>query len=246
MSVEEKMGKAAAEQLTGETWSGIPVKEVYTPGDTEDIDYYRDLANPGEYPFARGIHRDMYRGKVWTKQFFTGFGRPRDTNKRIKFCIERGETGIIPTPDLPSQKGVDPDHPLADGLVGWDGAPLNSLKDWEEMFDGVPIEAVHVSIRETTLTSIVAFAQFVACAENWWAVRELNPGPRGERRPFVQWTNASVSNASPWKARLEPVDYRGFAPGTASPVTSSYRFQPGKKKQRDERLVMEGEARDCD
>lgn len=141
-----------------ETAAGLPIEEIYRPREGSDPTYQERLGDAGEYPFTRGIHPDMYRGKLWTKQFFAGFGRPRDTNQRFRFQLERGVTGLAIPPDLPSAKGIDADHPFAEGMVGVDGVPTYALKDIDELFEGIPIDDKHISIRYTTLSVGFGFA----------------------------------------------------------------------------------------
>jgi methylmalonyl-CoA mutase N-terminal domain/subunit len=163
---ERKTHEHTFEQLPCfETAARLPIDEIYRPRDGEDPAYQEKLGDAGEYPFTRGIHRDMYRGKLWTKQFFAGFGRPQDTNQRIRFQIERGVTGLAIPPDLPSQKGIDPDHPFAEGMVGVDGVPTYALKNIDDIFEGIPIDEKHTSIRYTTLTIGFGFAAVVLHAK---------------------------------------------------------------------------------
>lgn len=119
------------------TLSNIEVKRLYTPLDLEDYDYIKKLGFPGEYPFTRGIHATMYRGRIWTMRMFSGYGAPEDTNKRLKFLIEHGETGLSLAFDYPTLIGLDSDHPLANGEVGVCGVAVDSLWDMKIIFDGI-------------------------------------------------------------------------------------------------------------
>jgi methylmalonyl-CoA mutase N-terminal domain/subunit len=150
---------------TFETWSGYEVKRVYGPQDLKDWDYDRHLGEPGEYPFTRGIHETMYRGKHWIKRFFAGVGNASDTNERFKFLISHGETGIITPPDQPGQAGVDALHPLAEGHVGVSGCPFSVLGDMQEMFKELPLYDVNVSLQWGTSPGIVAYCAYVTSAE---------------------------------------------------------------------------------
>ncbi|GAG28166.1 unnamed protein product, partial [marine sediment metagenome] len=105
-----------------ETWSGIPVKPVYTPKDVRGIKYRR-IADPGQYPFTRGIYEDMYRGRLWSRRQITGCSTPRLTNERLKYLISQGETAINVICDQPTQIQIDSDHPWAEGSVGRAGVP---------------------------------------------------------------------------------------------------------------------------
>src|ERR1051326_3506077 len=97
------------------TLSGVPVKQLYTQDDLNEFDYDRDLGDPGEYPYTRGIHPTMYRGKLWTMRQFAGFGSAADTNRRYKFLLERGQTGLSVAFDFPTLMGYDSDHPRSEG-----------------------------------------------------------------------------------------------------------------------------------
>ena len=107
-----------------ETWSGLSVKEFYNPEDTKDLDYKEDTADPGDYPYTRGIYRDMYRGRYWTRREVCGYGTAAETNERLKFHMETGASGLSVIPDIPSAMGVDGDHPQAMEEVGLQGAPF--------------------------------------------------------------------------------------------------------------------------
>jgi methylmalonyl-CoA mutase N-terminal domain/subunit len=119
------------------TLSGIEIKRLYTPIDVKDTDYFEKLGFPGEYPYTRGIHSTMYRGRLWTMRMFSGFGSPEDTNRRLKFLIEHGETGLSLAFDYPTLVGVDADDPQARGEVGVCGVSVSSLKDMEVIFEGI-------------------------------------------------------------------------------------------------------------
>lgn len=155
-------GEKVADFRTG---SGRPVKTVYGPEDMEGWDPARDVGQPGCFPYTRGIHPDMYRGKPWTKRFYAGFGRPEETNQRLKYLLDRGQTAIIIVPDCPSQLGIDADHPLARGNVGLIGYPMCSLWELEETFQGIPLERISVSLQWTTIAAIVGFSAYIALAE---------------------------------------------------------------------------------
>jgi methylmalonyl-CoA mutase N-terminal domain/subunit len=129
-----------------ETLSGIPVKALYTPADLDGMDYGRDLGFPGEYPFTRGVQRTMYRGRHWTMRQFSGFGSAEETNGRYKFLLANGQTGLSVAFHYPSLKGVNSDHPLARGEVGKCGVAIDSLRDMEILFDGIPLDKVTTSM----------------------------------------------------------------------------------------------------
>jgi methylmalonyl-CoA mutase N-terminal domain/subunit len=122
--------------------SGIVLKRFYTPVDLENYDYFEKLGFPGEYPFTRGIHATMYRGRIWTMRMFSGYGSPEYTNERLKFLLKHGETGLSLAFDFPTLLGLDADDPLSHGEVGVVGVSVSSLKDMEVIFDGIPMDQV--------------------------------------------------------------------------------------------------------
>ncbi|MGQ9640501.1 MAG: acyl-CoA mutase large subunit family protein [Candidatus Bathycorpusculaceae bacterium] len=126
--------------------SGMVIKGLYTPEDVKDMDYMRDLGFPGEYPFTRGVHATMYRGRLWTMRMFAGYGTAEDTNKRFKYLLSEGETGLSTAFDYPTIMGYDSDHPMARGEVGVCGVAISSLKDMETLFDGIPLDKVTTSM----------------------------------------------------------------------------------------------------
>ncbi len=125
--------------------SGRSVEPVYTPGDLVDT-LGAEGALPGHFPFTRGIHPTMYRGKLWTMRLFAGFGTAIDTNKRYKFLLERGQTGLSVAFDFPTLMGYDSDHPRSEGEVGKCGVAISSLADMETLFDGIPLDQVSTSM----------------------------------------------------------------------------------------------------
>ncbi len=129
-----------------ETVSGRGIERLYGPWDIEDFDYMRDLGFPGEYPFTRGIHPTMYRGRLWTIRQFMGFADPDESNRRLKYLIEKGAPGLNVAFDLPTIHGLNSDHPLAKGEVGRDGVPIDSLEDMERLFSGITLEEVSTSL----------------------------------------------------------------------------------------------------
>jgi len=122
------------------------IKQVYTPEDIKDIDYMRELGFPGEYPFTRGVHATMYRGRLWTMRQFSGYGTAEQTNQRFKYLLEEGETGLSIAFDYPTIRGYDSDHPFSQGEVGVCGVAISSLKDMEILLDGIPLDKVTTSM----------------------------------------------------------------------------------------------------
>jgi len=128
------------------TISGRPIEPLYGPDSLAGLDYARDLGDPGQFPFTRGVHATMYRGKPWTMRQFAGFGTPRETNARFKYLLENGGNGLSVAFDLPTLMGRDPDHPLSLGEVGKCGVAVTSLADMETLFDGIPLHQVSTSM----------------------------------------------------------------------------------------------------
>jgi len=124
------------------TWSGIPVKEVYTPEDVKDMDYDKDIGNPGDYPYIRGIFPNMYRGRLWSVRELCSYASPRATNERLKYLIDEGESAVNVIGDMPTMIGIDSDHPLSEGEVGVEGVPITSLKDMETMTHGLNLQDI--------------------------------------------------------------------------------------------------------
>ena len=128
------------------TTSNIEVDAVYTPEDLKDFDYFRDSGYPGEYPFTRGVQPNMYRGRVWTMRQYAGFGSAEETNQRYRYLLEQGQNGLSVAFDLPTQIGYDSNHPLARGEVGKVGVAVDSLRDMEIIFDGIPLDKISTSM----------------------------------------------------------------------------------------------------
>jgi len=128
------------------TTSGLQVRRLYTLGDLSDLDYPRDVGYPGQYPFTRGIHPTMYRGRLWTMRQFSGFGTAEETNRRFRYLLSEGETGLSVAFDYPTIMGYDSDHPMARGEVGRCGVAVSSLADMETLFGGIPLDKVSTSM----------------------------------------------------------------------------------------------------
>jgi methylmalonyl-CoA mutase N-terminal domain/subunit len=136
---------------------------VYTPLDVEHLDS-NALPLPGEYPYTRGIHPTGYRGRLWTMRQFAGFGSARDTNRRFKFLLEHGQTGLSTAFDFPTLMGYDSDHPRSEGEVGKTGVAISSLDDMETLFDGIPLDKVSTSMTING-PAVILFCFYVAAAE---------------------------------------------------------------------------------
>src|SRR5215471_10486421 len=132
----------------------------YRPGSSQT----RDQGEPGEFPYTRGIQRTMYRGRVWTMRQYAGFGSASETNRRFKYLLENGQTGLSVAFDLPTQLGMDSDHPLAAGEVGKVGVAIDTLHDMETVFDGIPLERVSTSMT-INATAAILLAMYIAVAK---------------------------------------------------------------------------------
>ncbi len=146
------------------TQSSAEVDPLYTPADVSDLDHGRDLGYPGDYPYTRGIHPTMYRGRLWTMRQFAGFGTAEDTNRRYKFLLERGQTGLSVAFDFPTLMGYDSDHPRSEGEVGKCGVAISSMADMETLFDGIPMDQVSTSMTINGPAAML-FCFYVAAAE---------------------------------------------------------------------------------
>ena len=144
--------------------SGIEVKPIYGPEDIADIDYETEIGEPGAYPFTRGIHKYMYRYRPFTMRQYAGFGTPHETNERFKFLISQGQNALNVAFDLPSQMGLDSDDPRAEGEVGRVGMAVDTLRDMEVAFDGIPIDRISVSLTVNAVTPMI-LAMYITVAE---------------------------------------------------------------------------------
>jgi methylmalonyl-CoA mutase N-terminal domain/subunit len=147
------------------TDSTLTLERVYTPEHMRKVGYTSDLAFPGEYPFTRGIYPTMYRGRLWTMRQYAGFGTAQQTNKRFKYLLQHGQTGLSVAFDLPTQMGLDCDHALSEGEVGKVGASISSLRDMEALFNGIPLDKATTSMTINAPASIL-LAMYAAVGEN--------------------------------------------------------------------------------
>jgi methylmalonyl-CoA mutase, N-terminal domain len=168
--LEPALAKSPQRQPVFTTTSGVPIGGLYTPADLSGFDYARDLGEPGEFPYTRGIHATMYRGKAWTMRQFSGFGTPEDTNLRLHYLLSQGQTGLSIAFDLPTLMGYDSDDPLAEGEVGRCGVAVSSLADMETLLRGLPLEQVTTSMTINSPAAII-WAMYLVAAEktgaNW-------------------------------------------------------------------------------
>ncbi len=147
------------------TVSNLPIDEpLYTPADIADLDYGKDIGFPGEFPFTRGIHPSMYRSRLWTIRQFSGYGTAEQTNRRFKYLLEKGETGLSVAFDLPTLMGYDSDHVLSKGEVGRCGVAVDSLVDMEVLFKDIPLDTITTSMTINAPAAVI-FAMYLALAQ---------------------------------------------------------------------------------
>jgi methylmalonyl-CoA mutase N-terminal domain/subunit len=162
--VEEKTKKRPERKEAFFNTSEIPVERLYTPLDLEDADYMSEVGLPGQYPFTRGVQPTMYRGRYWTMRQYAGFASAEESNKRYRFLLEQGQTGLSVAFDLPTQIGFDSDDEMAIGEVGKVGVAIDSLRDMETLFDQIPLDKVSTSMTINAPAAIL-LAMYIAVAE---------------------------------------------------------------------------------
>ncbi|HAX25481.1 MAG TPA: methylmalonyl-CoA mutase [Chloroflexi bacterium] len=173
MPGDERYAGSPPDEREFTTVSGEAVQSVYAPADLRrvDFDYQRDLGDPGAYPFTRGIHSSMYRGKLWTIRMFAGFGSAEETNARFRYLLDHGETGLSIAFDLPTLYGRDTDSPLAAGEFGKCGVAVSSLADMEALLDEIPLDVVTTSMTINGPAAVI-WAMYIATAEKRGVPRE--------------------------------------------------------------------------
>jgi methylmalonyl-CoA mutase N-terminal domain/subunit len=157
-------GRDSAMEGKAETSSGIEVDLLYTPEDIKGVGYLNELGFPGEYPFTRGVYPTMYRGRNWTMRQYSGLATAEESNARYKFLLEGGQTGLSVALDLPTQMGIDSDHELAEGEVGVVGVSIDTLKDMELLFEGIPLDKITTSFT-INATAAILLAMYVSVGE---------------------------------------------------------------------------------
>ncbi|HTO98805.1 MAG TPA: methylmalonyl-CoA mutase family protein [Myxococcales bacterium] len=222
--------KSALRQGAFQTDSGIPIPDLLTPADVGDPSeaevekYVRDLGFPGQFPYTRGPQPSMYRGRLWTMRQFAGFGTPEDTNQRFKYLLEHGVTGLSTAFDMPALMGYDADHPMSRGEVGKEGVAVSTLKDFEVLFSGIPLDRVTTSMT-INASAIFALCAYVAVAEKqgvsqdklggtiqndvlkeYIAQKEWVVGPRPATRVVVDMIEYTAKHMPRW----HPVSISGY------------------------------------
>src|SRR5579875_3607112 len=162
-SVERALKRGGERRERFATTSGIEIKRLYDPSDIAELDYESDLGFPGEYPFTRGVQATMYRGRLWTMRQYAGYATAEESNRRFRYLLEHGQTGLSVAFDLPTQMGYDPDHPFVEGEVGKVGVSIASIEDMERLLDGIPLDKVSTSMT-INATAPILLALYVAVA----------------------------------------------------------------------------------
>ena len=170
-TLEQFRARAPERKQRFETDSALEVAPLYTPENLADTDYGRDIGYPGEYPFTRGIQPTMYRGRLWTMRQYAGYASAEESNRRYRYLLEQGQTGLSMAFDLPTQTGYDSDHPLARGEVGKVGVPISTLRDMEIVLDGIPLDKVSTSMTINATASIL-LALYIAVGKK----QGIDPG----------------------------------------------------------------------
>src|SRR5437764_5154065 len=152
---EKENAKAPLRETPPTTVSSVPIEALYTPESLNGFDYETDLGYPGQYPYTRGVHASMYRSRLWTMRQFAGFGTPADTNERFKFLLEKGQTGLSTAFDLPTLMGLDSDDPRSLGEVGRLGVSVDTMDDMADLFAGIDLAEVSVSMTINAPAAIV-------------------------------------------------------------------------------------------
>src|SRR5947208_3985310 len=160
---EKEAAKAPLREQPPTTVSGVPVEALYTPEQLGELDPEAELGYPGQYPFTRGVHASMYRSRLWTMRQFAGFGTARQTNERFKFLLDKGQTGLSTAFDLPTLMGLDSDDPRSLGEVGRLGVTVDTLDDMHELFAGIDLAKVSVSMT-INAPALVVMAFYLANA----------------------------------------------------------------------------------
>ena len=190
LAVDVDEGHAASESPVPDraepatTVSGVPIAPLYSGADLARIGFSEadNLGRPGEFPFTRGVHEAMYRGRLWTMRQFAGFGTPRQTNERFRFLLEKGQTGLSTAFDLPTLMGLDSDSPASQGEVGRLGVAVDTLDDMRQLFAGIDLEKISVSMTINAPAAIV-MAFYLAAAREKGVRLAAAPRHHSERHP---------------------------------------------------------------
>jgi methylmalonyl-CoA mutase, N-terminal domain len=191
-AVEKALTKGPERKENFTTGGGIPLKRTYTPEDVNGVDYAKDLGFPGAYPYTRGVQPTMYRGRFWTMRQYAGFATAEDSNKRYRYLLSQGTTGLSVAFDLPTQIGYDSDDPMAVGECGKVGVAVDSLADAEILFGGIPLDKVSTSMTINAPASVL-LSMYIAVAEKQGVPMNALSGTHSARHIYLpsQAVNAS-------------------------------------------------------
>ena len=164
MDPEEKVKSPDSRDADFDTVSSVPTNPIYRPSDVDGLDYERDLGDPGEFPFTRGVYPSMYRGRLWTFRQFSGFGSAAETNERYKFLLKQGNTGLSVAFDMPTLMGRDSDDPMSEGEVGKCGVAIDSVADMEVLFQDIPLSDISTSMTISG-PAVMLFVMWLVVAE---------------------------------------------------------------------------------
>ena len=173
--LEPSLAKRPERKKAFRTISELPLERIYTPDDTADLDYPMDLGFPGDFPFTRGVQPTMYRGRLWTMRQYAGFATAEESNRRYKYLLEQGQTGLSVAFDLPTQIGYDSDNEVSLGEVGKVGVAIDSLADMEILFGGIPLDKVSTSMTINAPASVL-LAMYIAVGEKQGVSRDKLSG----------------------------------------------------------------------
>jgi methylmalonyl-CoA mutase N-terminal domain/subunit len=174
LKTADSANQRGASPPSEETSSRIPVQALYTPADLADWDYDRDVGYPGEFPYTRGVQATMYRGRLWTMRQYAGMGDAEESNKRYKYLLANGTTGLSVAFDLPTQIGLDSDHPLAVGEVGKVGVAIDSIEDMQRLFDGIDLTTISTSMTINATASILLALYLAVARRQGMDIRKLS------------------------------------------------------------------------
>src|SRR5437870_3941665 len=160
----KSVARAPERDYPFDTSDGAPVEPIYTSEDMDGWDYLSQLSFPGEFPYTRGVQPTMYRGRLWTMRQYAGFSTAEESNKRYRYLLGQGQTGLSVAFDLPTQIGYDADDPIAQGEVGKVGVSISSIHDMEQLFDQIPLEKVSTSMTMNAPAGIL-LAMYIAVAK---------------------------------------------------------------------------------
>src|SRR5258705_11647948 len=172
--------------------AGFPIAPVYGPADVAGVDFDRDIGRPGEYPYTRGIHKHMYRDRLWTMRQYVGFGTPAETNSRFKYLMAHGQDALNVAFDLPTQLGLDSDDPKAEGEVGRVGMAIDTLADMKAAFAGIPLDRVSVSLTINGMAAPITAMYYAVPEKQGVAAAPVVTTPPNHTLKGVTWRGTRI------------------------------------------------------